>query len=83
MGSGAPGTRVLLQKAETEHLNSKRVFDFYLSNFALGHKMYQGKESEVVSLVQMTHGLHSGKASRSLDSQVNLLVALTCVQCEK
>lgn len=74
---------MLLQKAETEHLNSKRVFDFYLSNLALGQKMYQGKESEVVSLVQMTHGLPPGEASHSLDSRVNLLVALTCVQDEK
>lgn len=60
MGLGAPGTQVLLQKAETEHLNSKRVFDFCLSNFALGQKMYQGKESEVLSLVQMTHRLRPG-----------------------
>lgn len=26
MGSSAPGTQLLLQKAETEYLNSKRVY---------------------------------------------------------
>lgn len=28
MGSGASGTQVLLQKAETEHLNTKEYFIF-------------------------------------------------------
>ena len=60
MGSSAPGTQVLQQKAETEHLNSKRVFDFCLLNFALGQRKYHGEESEVLSLVQMTHRLDSG-----------------------